>query len=379
MKESWYWLVSISASVALLLVLIFLWWQTDSSFRPNVRELVDEPAVYSFLDGLNSTDSEPQKPKPIYLTTGVFLESLKFVSSSDVKVSGYVWQVYHDDIHAGISRDFVLPEMVDSTETSMKEIAYRRRVGKQEVIGWYIEATLRQEFVYAKYPLDHKTVWLRLWHKDFDRNIVLIPDFKSYTGPFNAGQVFAINKHIVLGGWRLEETFFDYNLSDYDTNFGLRNYVGREGFPELQFNLVLKREFVDALVINLVSLMVVAILMFSVVMLTTANRKKAEVFGFDTAMVFGTCSALFFVVMLSHIQLREQFSGTGVVYMEYFYILMYFVILAVAVDAYCFTGKSVAQDANGSAGNPDNLLSKLLYWPLLLGASVAITYLALDA
>ncbi len=186
-------------------------------------------------------------------------------------------------------------------------------------------------------------------------------------------------KTIVLGGWRLEETFYDYNLSNYDTNFGLLNYIGQQGFSELQFNLVLKREFIDALVINLVPLMVVAMLLFSVVMLMTANRKKAEVFGFNTAMVFGTCSALFFVVMLSHIQLREQFSGVGVVYMEYFYLMMYFIILAVAVDAYCFTVKCVSQNSYTSSKDMDNLCSKLLYWPFLLGTSVTITYIALTA
>jgi hypothetical protein len=181
----------------------------------------------------------------------------------------------------------------------------------------------------------------------------------------------------VLDGWRMEKTFYDYNLSNYDTNFGLLNYIGQQGFPELQFNLVLKREFIDALVINLVPLMVVAMLMFSVVMLTTANRQKAEVFGFNTAMVFGTCSALFFVVMLSHIQLREQFSGDGVVYMEYFYLMMYFIILAVAVDAYCFTSQCISQHSSASTENLDNLYFKLLYWPFLLGVSVVITYVAL--
>ena len=194
MKETWYWRVSISVSVVLLLVLILLWWQADSRYRPNLSHAVDENSVHQFLDDLNASTTERPKVKPIYLPTGVFIESVKFVNSNDVQVSGYIWQVYDDDIHAGISRDFVLPEIVDSTGTAKKEIAYSRRIGKQHVIGWYIEATLRQKFVYSKYPFDHKTVWLRVWHKDFDRNIVLIPDFKSYTGLTKSGSVFGVNK-----------------------------------------------------------------------------------------------------------------------------------------------------------------------------------------
>ena len=46
---------------------------------------------------------------------------------------------------------------------------YRRRQGSEEVIGWYFDVTVRQAFDYSKYPLDTQDVWLRLWHKDFDR------------------------------------------------------------------------------------------------------------------------------------------------------------------------------------------------------------------
>jgi hypothetical protein len=190
MKETLCWRISISTSAVLLLLLILLWWWADSSYHPNVSQAVDEKSVHQFLDDLSASIAEPPTVKPIYLPTGVFLESVKFVNANDVQVSGYIWQVYHDDVHAGLSRDFVLPEIVDSAGTARKEVAYSRRIGKQQVIGWYIEATLRQKFVYSKYPFDHKTFWLRLWHKDFDRNIVLIPDFKSYTQRTNLGDIF---------------------------------------------------------------------------------------------------------------------------------------------------------------------------------------------
>jgi hypothetical protein len=98
--------------------------------------------------------------------------------------------------------------------------------GNNEVIGWYFEAALRQPFNYAYYPFDHKTVWVRLWAKDFSKNIVLLPNFTAYkaTGLAN---IFGIDDEIVLGTWDRQDTYFNYRLSNYDTNFGI---LGKQAF-----------------------------------------------------------------------------------------------------------------------------------------------------
>ncbi len=364
------WLLSATVSVALATALVMKWTHEDASYQPNPAQLVDEASVQAYLERHDSGQAgeEPRR----YLPTGVFMQSLKFSSPSEIQITGYVWQTYTDGIHDGLSRGFILPEAVDSGDGVLEE-AYRRRNGRHEVIGWYVEATLRQQFRYHRYPLDHKTAWMRLWHKDFDRNVVLTPDLAAYasTAP---GESFGVDDAIVLGGWRLEETFFDYKLSSYDTDFGIRDYVGQSNFPELYFNVVMERDFLNALIINLIPLFVVAALLFSVVMLTTANERRAGLFGFNTAGVFATASALFFVILLAHIQLREQFPG-GVVYLEWFYLLMYMVLLVVSVDTYRFAVKAAGE--HYGPWDEDNLVTKLLYWPLLLGAMVTITYLAL--
>ena len=92
----------------------------------------------------------------------------------------------------------------------------------EELIGWYFEASLRQPFNYADYPFDHKTVWVRMWANDFSNNIVLVPDFDSYDAT-GLDDIFGIENDIVLGTWEREDTFFDYYLSSYTTNFGIQN------------------------------------------------------------------------------------------------------------------------------------------------------------
>jgi hypothetical protein len=36
-------------------------------------------------------------------------------------------------------------------------------------------ATLRQSFDYQYFPFERENVWLRLWPRDFDRQVLLVP------------------------------------------------------------------------------------------------------------------------------------------------------------------------------------------------------------
>jgi hypothetical protein len=234
------------------------------------------------------------------------------------------------------------------------------------------EVTLRQSFDYKKFPLDHKTVWIRMWPEDFLHRILLFPDYRAYLST-DLNDVFGIDEDIVLGNWRIEETFFDYHLPDYDTNFGIINSEHNPKlFPELYFNIVLKRKFLNEFIIYLIPLLTVAALLFLILLATTTEKEKADRFDFNILGVIGINSALFFVVIIAHIQLRREFSGSGLVYLEYFYLVMYVVILLVTLDAYLISAGWQVRLLHYK----DHLIPKLLYWPLLFGASAIITWIA---
>lgn len=72
-------------------------------------------------------------------------------------------------------------------------------------------------------------------------------------------------------------------------------------------------------------------------MIVSGERDEAGKFGFNTSSVITTCSALFFVVLLAHIQVRRMFAGSGLVYLEYFYLIMYVIILLTSLNAYIFS------------------------------------------
>lgn len=113
--------------------------------------------------------------------------------------------------------------------------------------------------------------------------------------------------------------------------------------------------------------------MFGALLTITTNPDLAGRHGFSTSGVIGACSALFFVILLAHIQLREQFSGVSIVYMEYFYFLMYGLLVAVSANAYLFSMQAVPWLK--IIHYRDNLIPKISFWPAMLGSMIVITFL----
>jgi len=85
-------------------------------------------------------------------------------------------------------------------------------------------------------------------------------------------------------------------------------------------------------------------------------------------------SALFFVVVLAHIQLRNILNVPAVLYLEYFYFTMYLTLLATSVYALAFTSRTYVPDW---VRRDDGLIIKLAFWPLLYGISLLVTVVAL--
>jgi hypothetical protein len=209
-----------------------------------------------------------------------------------------------------------------------------------------------------------------MWPKDFAENVVLVPDFEAYKAT-GVTDIFGIEQNIVLGTWERKNTYFDYKLSSYDTDFGLADYIGEDAFPELHYNFVIKRKFENAFIVYLLPLFLVAALLFGALLTVSARDELSNRLGFSTSGFIGACSALFFVVMLAHIQLREQFAGARIVYIEYFYILMYAMLVIATVNTYLFSVGSKC--CYNMIIYNDNIISKVAYWPVLIGCLILIT------
>jgi hypothetical protein len=296
--------------------------------------------------------------------TGVFVQSAEFSNANNVTITGFVWQKYDDDLpewlRATADKEgggFIFPE----SEQTNVELRYHRRFDHGWTYGWYFNAVLRQEFDYGKYPFDLENVWIRMWHSEVGRNVVLVPDMGSYKTLVPAKFPGLELQDFVLEGWDVSGTYFSYRLNSYNTNFGIDGYAGSQDFPELYFNVELSRSFLNAFIMNFITLSVAAVLLYAVQFTIRTRKEKLGLLGFNVSGVLGFCAALFFVVILAHTSLRQSLASPTLVYLEYYYFVMYAAFLVVSINAIM-----VASDTLHSwIRIGDNLVARLLFWPLL--------------
>lgn len=342
----------------------------DPELAGNVR-IFDQAALTQYLRAQEeklfgeSIDHEQALRR---IPTGVFLQSLEFESANNARVTGIVWQRLPLALPEGAA-GVIFPEAV---EADVREI-YTRDIeehgGKVGVLkGWSFVLTVRERFDFARYPFDTKDVWLRMWPMQFDASVVLVPDLESYA-TMAPGDQPGLDSDFVSAGWNPVGTFFQYREQSYSTDFGNRLYTGRQGFPELNYTLSVRRAFMSTFVSDLIPLLVVAGLLFGVLRTVTANLDAAGRTGFDFTNVLGACSGVAFVVVLGHIQLRTALGGQPTTYLECYYFVMYGMLLMVGINAW----HTVTPDGPAYVRWEDNLLARLAFWPTITTAIMLAT------
>jgi len=364
-------------------VAVILFWVVEASYPKQI----DNNAELRMMSSDLLNDFKRQKADvansrhqsiPKYVETGVYLQSIEFDGANNVQISAYVWQHYLKGSHKGIGRGFVLPE----ADTPHIEEVYRDLLDPSdpgcaieevnlrdcdEVVGWYVSATLRQEFDYSLFPLDSQQVWLRMWHKSFRDNVILTPYFESYAY-LNPKLLPGVQHGFVLPGWNIEESWFSLNNLVFDTNFGDSRVQGLQHKSELYYNINIRRQFLGPFVSTLIPVVVIAMLMYLLVLISTKSSKASEWLGFTANDVVLGLSALFFVAAINHSELRKSLQSSDIMYFEYFYLVIYVMLLYVAVSS-VYIAKNEAVE-----GADENFMEKFLYWPVLSMALFLITF-----
>jgi hypothetical protein len=361
------WLRSFQISFVLTLGVLAIWSFADErvAWKSDARTVITSHAsLTDFKNKQIKSALEQRLPMPVFIPTGVFVQSIEFTSANNVILTGYVWQHYENQVPAHISRGFILPE-AESTEITP---AYQRKDENGMVLGWYFNVTLRQEFEYTTYPFDRQAVWIRLWHKDFDKNVILTPTIEAYDS-IHPEHLPGIERYFVLPGWHVTSSFFNYRFNNYNTDFGIPLFVGQKEFPELYYQIGVKRRFLNPFVSNITPIIVVLLMLFAVLITSSKENRKVELLGFNASTIIASCSALFFVVLISHIDLRNTLSANRIFYMEYFYIVTYMALLAISVNSILFSWEMPIRFIQYR----DNLMPKIIYWPVITLTMFLIT------
>lgn len=374
-----YWLLSILISVLAIVVMGYKW----HSVKPNPVKMDDEKTSISiinteqelntFLESCETVEFADKTKPPIRIPVGFFIQSFSFVNANEVNFVGYIWMKFPKEYtDKGYKKEFIFPEEVHSNTTKTREI-YEVQLDDSTLKGWYFDVIVRQKFDYSGYPLDYQDIWLRIWLTEFEhyKDMIIVPDFDSYVPDVLGEGIFALDRDIVPSGWKINSTFYSIKTQSYGTSFGFRIKPTCLDYSELYYNIKIHRKKIDALITDLVPLFFTTLLLFALLMSVSNEPEKKERFGFNTTNTIAICASLLFIVVLLHIQIRRQFVGSELVYIEYFYIITYLMILFTTLNSYAIT-----VDRHRTLAFlfwRDNLLPKIAYWPFLLWMMAVIT------
>src|SRR5215213_1296957 len=297
----WAWSVSALISLGCLIAVGTMWVRAYTAApapAPADTVVSTQEEVKRYLGALMPAP-EPGSEPPVFIPTGLYIESIQFKGPYNVQVSGYVWQRYADDLPKGIDQGFVMPE----AQYARFFKVYQAQQGNEELIGWSFFATLREQFDYKEYPLDRQQIWIELWHSDFERNVYLAPDLGGYTS-LNPAALPALDKDLVLEDWDFQESYFSYHAARYNSDFGIQGYVPGQKAPELRYIISIKRHLLSALISRMIVPLVILIQLFVIVVVIGTKEKRLEQFGVRPGAVIFTCAAFFFATLVAHNSLR---------------------------------------------------------------------------
>ena len=358
------WLAAVF-SVLCVIVISAVWvghQEVPYKDAPDETRVITQAQVDAFNDA--NVDTGLDAEVPTYIPTGVMIQSLEFKGPYTLQMAGYLWQLYpldREDIDQGV----VFPE-ADTTNFSK---VYEAVQGDEVLVGWNFKTTLREQFDYGEYPLDRQEIWLRMWSVDFEQNVFLVPDIGAYEDT-NPTTLPGVDPMVVLENWKIEESYFSYRLASYNADFGIQNYKFIPK-PELYFNIHAERYLLGPLFSQGIAPFIILLQLFVIVMVIGRNSKRLDQFGVRPGAVLFTCAAYVFAVLISQNGLRNEVRWPSFVYLEGLHVITYFAILAVAMN-------SVLLVARPHLGlfKYGNAWARILYWPAITGAMLAITVAA---
>ena len=110
-------------------------------------------------------------------------------------------------------------------------------------------------------------------------------------------------------------------------------------------------------------------MLFLVMLSFTSDAEKQKNFGLTGLAVVGIVVSFFFSTLLTQIDLRQQLTADGIIFIENFNFVTYLILLLSAVQAFLFSANKKIKFIQYE----HCLIPKLLYWPIFAGLILIIS------
>ncbi|WP_069165550.1 hypothetical protein [Nocardia altamirensis] len=307
----------------------------------------------------------PRMPKDTViplLPTGVLVSSLQFVNAHNVKATGHIWQ----HIVPGFPEDRIElgALLLEAEDPHCLRKVFEYPLGDTKVVVWSFATVIRQQFNYENYPLDHQDIWLRMRPADMTNPVQLVPSFESFP-PWNPDALNGLDPGLVFGDWKPDYTVYSLVHQKYS----MLDRPGLSNTDELYFNVGVSRGLLGPLIGRIVPVMLLASLMFLSLFVITTDPDRRPISGFTAFAIITFSVSTVLVVAVNDNAVRTEVGSAGISYIEYWYFTLYMMTLLVALNATMLLSGAFAKLIHWR----ENLLPKVLFWPLFTGTMFAAT------
>lgn len=364
------WAFSLAFSMIAITNIILIWFinihlkKNKEDIEPN--KITNKTALNNYLSNRNNELQKIGYPNSIEIPTGVYVNNVTFKNAYEVALGGKIWQKFNDTLEVTHDLNFVFPQKASSGISVRTSIVSKTHVDDYWLYRYNFTATIKFDFDYSRYPLDFRLLNLELMYPDIHENRILVPDLDGYR-LLNPGNMPGIQTSMYIPEATITSSYFNFSKRDFNSNLGNVAYDGSTHAPVLVFNMLVKRKIINPVISNILPIFVIAILIF--LLLFTINKVNGELKEGSALTVIQALGGFFFVLLLSHIQLRRSLLTPDLSYLESFYFVMYGIIALVSSGILLYVKTNIYKFLEYK----NCIILKLLYWPVLLFSIYMIT------
>jgi len=379
------WIFIVLSSFAFIFEIGFIWHLEltyNKEENANLIKILDRTG----LDNFKNSYTRKVKDRcgdPMYIPTGINIQSMQFPTGPEVFFTGYIWQKYTrkvremlDTSYSPFHKDKIedikfvgvfFPEAT-KTEIMLSYVSVGDTSKGEDYItyGWYFRTTIKKEFNYSKYPLDSKNLSIMISPMNMAKNVVLVPDLDGYK-LLNPTSLPGLATDFKVDGWQPNYCNYGYTNVVNKSNYGIYRFDDcKKDSPQFVFDVNFTRHIGAAIITKAIPVGVMMFILFILLTITTQNIEYVT-------RILGSTSSFFFFIIYAHQSTRTELAVQGMVYFEYFYMMQYVLSLMIFMVSILYYQNWYMKKNNHFFEYKNNLISKLLFWPITFTLFLIIT------
>jgi hypothetical protein len=299
----------------------------------------------------SSQDSVREIAVPSRVKTGILITNL-YTTNIRYRnfISGYLWQRYPLILDEEVKKDFIFANCYKLEE---KSVVLNKITKKEKIIIWFFKGLFdnKDNLSLKKYPLDTVQIMVLIGSKSINDRVILVPDILGYE-LINPSVLPGIIKNKQISEFTFLQSYFSFKPTNLEISPGIKNFQMTVNKYYLSFKVNMSRHIFDLVIGYFLLIIIILIILFINLLIVDKSRIAANI-----SIVAGTLLG----IVLQHSAFRKMISSTRFCYMDYFFVLLYFVDVLLLLNFMIYSSKLNVKFIEYKK----NFLPKILFFPIV--------------